>query len=68
MGWWTSAFRKRRTGTSPPLRRGRQDREGTNQTQEIREVAVHRGHVPSAISEEKLDEVLDVLSMTRPAE
>ena len=25
------------------------------------------GHVPGAISEEKLDEVLDVLSMTRPA-
>jgi hypothetical protein len=27
---------------------------------------VERGHVPGAISEEKLDEVLDVLSMTRP--
>ena len=25
-----------------------------------------RGHVPGAISEEKLDEVLDVLSMTHP--
>jgi fumarate hydratase class II len=34
----------------------------------IREVVVERGHVPSAISEQKLDEVLDVLSMTRPAE
>jgi fumarate hydratase class II len=32
----------------------------------IREVVVERGHVPGAISEEKLDEVLDVLSMTRP--
>jgi fumarate hydratase class II len=34
----------------------------------IREVVIERGHVPAAISEEKLDEVLDVLSMTRPAE
>ena len=34
----------------------------------IREVVIERGHVPGAISEEKLDEVLDVLSMTRPAE
>jgi fumarate hydratase, class II len=34
----------------------------------IREVVVERGHVPERISEEKLDEVLDVLSMTRPAE
>jgi fumarate hydratase class II len=34
----------------------------------IREVVVERGHVPDRISEEKLDEVLDVLSMTRPAE
>ena len=34
----------------------------------IREVVVERGHVPGQISEEKLDEVLDVLSMTRPAE
>ncbi|HSY14512.1 MAG TPA: class II fumarate hydratase [Jatrophihabitantaceae bacterium] len=33
----------------------------------IRQVVIERGHVPSAISEEKLDEVLDVLSMTRPA-
>jgi fumarate hydratase class II len=33
----------------------------------IREVVVERGHVPGAISEEKLDEVLDVLSMTRPS-
>ncbi|MDT4944813.1 MAG: fumarate hydratase, class [Pseudonocardiales bacterium] len=34
----------------------------------IREVVIERGHVTSgAISEEKLDEVLDVLSMTRPA-
>jgi fumarate hydratase class II len=33
----------------------------------IREVVVERGHVPGAITEEKLDEVLDVLSMTRPA-
>src|SRR3954466_2798341 len=32
----------------------------------IREVVVERGHVPGAISEKKLDEVLDVLSMTRP--
>jgi fumarate hydratase class II len=32
----------------------------------IREVVVERGHVPGAISEEKLDEVLDVLSMTKP--
>jgi fumarate hydratase class II len=33
----------------------------------IRQVVIERGHVPSAISEEKLDQVLDVLSMTRPA-
>jgi fumarate hydratase, class II len=34
----------------------------------IREVVIERGHVASgAISEDKLDEVLDVLSMTRPA-
>jgi fumarate hydratase, class II len=33
----------------------------------IRQVVIERGHVPSAISEEKLDEVLDVLSMTTPA-
>ena len=32
----------------------------------IREVVIERGHVPDAISEEKLDEVLDVLSMTKP--
>jgi fumarate hydratase, class II len=32
----------------------------------IREVVVERGHVPERISEEKLDEVLDVLSMTSP--
>ena len=32
----------------------------------IRQVVIERGHVPGAISEEKLDEVLDVLSMTRP--
>jgi fumarate hydratase class II len=34
----------------------------------IRQVVIERGHVPSAISEEKLDEVLDVLSMTTPAQ
>jgi fumarate hydratase class II len=34
----------------------------------IRQVVIERGHVESgAITEEKLDEVLDVLSMTRPA-
>ena len=33
----------------------------------IRQVVIERGHVPGAISEEKLDEVLDVLSMTRPS-
>jgi fumarate hydratase class II len=32
----------------------------------IREVVIERGHVPDTISEEKLDEVLDVLSMTKP--
>jgi fumarate hydratase class II len=32
----------------------------------IREVVIERGHVPGALSEEKLDEVLDVLSMTKP--
>ena len=32
----------------------------------IREVVIERGHVPDALSEEKLDEVLDVLSMTAP--
>ncbi|HST47158.1 class II fumarate hydratase [Jatrophihabitans sp.] len=34
----------------------------------IRQVVIERGHVSSgAITEDKLDEVLDVLSMTRPA-
>jgi fumarate hydratase class II len=32
----------------------------------IRQVVIERGHVPSKISEQELDEVLDVLSMTRP--
>ncbi len=32
----------------------------------IRQVVVERGHVPDKITEEQLDEVLDVLSMTRP--
>ena len=32
----------------------------------IREVVIERGHVPGALSEDKLDEVLDVLSMTKP--
>ena len=32
----------------------------------IREVVIERGHVPERITEQKLDEVLDVLSMTRP--
>jgi len=34
----------------------------------IRQVVIERGHVPGTISEQKLDEVLDVLSMTRRAE
>jgi fumarate hydratase class II len=34
----------------------------------IREVVVARGHVPARISEDQLDSVLDVLSMTRPSE
>jgi fumarate hydratase class II len=34
----------------------------------IREVVIERGYVPDKISEEQLDEVLDVLSMTRPKE
>jgi fumarate hydratase class II len=34
----------------------------------IRQVVIDRGHVPGTITEEKLDEVLDVLSMTHPAE
>jgi fumarate hydratase class II len=34
----------------------------------IREVVVERGHVPDQLSEEQLDQVLDVLSMTRPKE
>jgi fumarate hydratase class II len=33
----------------------------------IRAVVIERGHVPSAITEEQLDQVLDVLSMTRPS-
>jgi len=33
----------------------------------IREVVIERGHVPSALTEEQLDQVLDVLSMTRPS-
>ena len=33
----------------------------------IRQVVIDRGHVPGTITEAKLDEVLDVLSMTRPA-
>jgi fumarate hydratase class II len=32
----------------------------------IRQVVIERGHVPDKISEEDLDKVLDVLSMTRP--
>jgi fumarate hydratase class II len=32
----------------------------------IRQVVVERGHVPDKITEEQLDQVLDVLSMTRP--
>jgi fumarate hydratase class II len=32
----------------------------------IRDVVIERGHVPSALSEAQLDEVLNVLSMTRP--
>jgi fumarate hydratase class II len=32
----------------------------------IKEVVVERGHVPERITEEQLDEVLDVLAMTRP--
>ena len=32
----------------------------------IRAVVIERGHVPTTLTEEKLDEVLDVLSMTRP--
>ncbi|HEY3735840.1 MAG TPA: class II fumarate hydratase [Jatrophihabitans sp.] len=34
----------------------------------IKEVVIERGHVPEKLTEAKLDEVLDVLSMTRPAE
>jgi fumarate hydratase, class II len=34
----------------------------------IRQVVIERGHVPGAITEEQLDKVLDVLSMTRPAD
>ena len=33
----------------------------------IREVVIERGHVPVTLSEEQLDKVLDVLSMTRPS-
>ncbi|TAM88159.1 MAG: class II fumarate hydratase [Jatrophihabitans sp.] len=33
----------------------------------IKQVVVERGHVPDHITEEELDRVLDVLSMTRPA-
>jgi fumarate hydratase class II len=33
----------------------------------IRQVVIERGHVPDRISEAKLDEVLDVLSMTSPS-
>ncbi len=33
----------------------------------IREVVVERGHVPGDISEDQLDKVLDVLSMTHPS-
>ena len=32
----------------------------------IRQVVIERGHVPDKISEDELDQVLDVLSMTRP--
>ena len=34
----------------------------------IREVVLERGHVPAALTEQQLDQVLDVLSMTRPKE
>jgi fumarate hydratase class II len=33
----------------------------------IRQVVIERGHVPGRLSEEELDKVLDVLSMTVPA-
>jgi fumarate hydratase class II len=33
----------------------------------IRQVVIERGHVPGLLSEEQLDKVLDVLSMTMPA-
>ncbi|MCL2780020.1 MAG: class II fumarate hydratase [Actinomycetia bacterium] len=33
----------------------------------IRQVVIDRGHVPGDISEEQLDQVLDVMSMTHPA-
>ncbi|MDQ6848460.1 MAG: class II fumarate hydratase [Actinomycetota bacterium] len=33
----------------------------------IREVVIERGHVPGTLTEEQLDEVLDVLAMTRPS-
>ena len=36
----------------------------TNRT--IRDVVVSRGHVPGKVTEEQLDEALDVLRMTRP--
>ncbi|MDT4937370.1 MAG: fumarate hydratase, class [Pseudonocardiales bacterium] len=32
----------------------------------IRDVVIERGHVPGTLTEEQLDEILDVLSMTRP--
>jgi hypothetical protein len=31
-------------------------------------VVIERGHISAELTEAKLDEVLDVLSMTRPAE
>jgi fumarate hydratase class II len=34
----------------------------------IRQVVIERGHISGELTEAKLDEVLDVLSMTRPAE
>jgi fumarate hydratase class II len=34
----------------------------------IRQVVIERGHISAELTEAKLDEVLDVLSMTRPAE
>ncbi len=42
-------------------------KQALKQRKTIREVVIERGHVPGTLTEQQLDQVLDVLSMTRPS-